>query len=178
MDGKRCEKCPENCLICRSKSECLRCTDSSYSHNGHCVNSCPKLYQPNSNRICVKFPCPAGCKTCKSANICLECFPPLILVPQGICLPCLKKKGLILRNGVCEEVCGDGILYNLSTSNHSCDNGNIKGRGGCSSDCVILSTHTCLREYTLSLQNFDTYDKCRRISRFSFFRNINNNLQV
>ena len=40
--------------------------------------------------------------------------------------------------GVCQEICGDGLLYDLA-----CDDGNTADGDGCSSTCTIEADYVC-----------------------------------
>lgn len=39
----------------------------------------------------------------------------------------------------CDEICGDGILFNLP-----CDDGNLNNGDGCSSTCTVEKDYTCM----------------------------------
>jgi cysteine-rich repeat protein len=44
-----------------------------------------------------------------------------------------------LSGGVCNDICGDGLLYTLP-----CDDGNTINGDGCSSTCSVETDYTCV----------------------------------
>ena len=44
-------------------------------------------------------------------------------------------------NGVCTEICGDGLKFN--SSSYACDDGNLVDLDGCSSTCQVENYYRC-----------------------------------
>lgn len=172
-----CEKCHKLCLKCLSESQCEICTKGHYLYEGKCVKKCPLYFTPNDLGECSKRKCDTTCKVCDELTRCTECLEyvegtktKIVRTHTGKCLPCIKKNGLKVVDGVCMEICGDGILLKLKGSRHNCDDGNQEQGDGCNSDCEVESKHTCLREFNLTPKNARTADQCRTIMKISLFR--------
>ncbi|RKG88959.1 DUF4215 domain-containing protein [Corallococcus terminator] len=57
------------------------------------------------------------------------------------CTPLCTREP-VCSNGVCQEVCGDGLVLNNSTT-EQCDDGNTRARDGCSPTCQLEPGFTC-----------------------------------
>ena len=85
--GSKCEKCPQNCVSCKSDEKCFQCQDNLFygvtcnltcdsacinktcDIRGNCIHGCEKK---KYGRKCDQD-CPTKCKTCRSSSICLTC---------------------------------------------------------------------------------------------------------
>ncbi|XP_030623096.1 proprotein convertase subtilisin/kexin type 5 [Chanos chanos] len=73
---KTCEPCPENCQVCSSPTNCLKCTSSFYLNHGTCEPlECGEgeVEDPDYDEC---MPCEEGCKKCVLYNPkhCLSCI--------------------------------------------------------------------------------------------------------
>jgi hypothetical protein len=71
--------------------------------------------------------CPATCATCRGSNTCATC-----------------SRGYSLNNGVCQSVCGDGLVVGSET----CDTGVITVQAGCI-QCKVVQGYSCLGQPSL-----------------------------
>ena len=116
-------------MTCANGTHCAECSDSSYFHEGSCVEECPIGFLTNSERDCQ--PCSeyiSGCEECSynatQTALCDVCLPTYLMSPDslhcvqdchelntstalfsaknGSCLQCID--GCILcQEGVCQE---------------------------------------------------------------------------
>jgi cysteine-rich repeat protein len=70
-----------------------------------------------------------GCLNCISLTNCISCDTSLFY----------------LSAGVCNDICGDGLLYTLE-----CDDGNTISGDGCSQNCGVEKDFTCVGGSTTS----------------------------
>ena len=70
------------------------------------------------------LPCSDGCLSCQSCYSCTQCRPEYTYNSYS---------------QLCNEVCGDGLRFNLA-----CDDGNNVDGDGCSSDCKIETGYNCM----------------------------------
>ncbi|MFY0580850.1 DUF4215 domain-containing protein [Cystobacter fuscus] len=57
------------------------------------------------------------------------------------CSPLCVREPNCNREGICQAVCGDGVI--LPGTNEQCDDGNTRSNDGCSSDCKSESGFAC-----------------------------------
>jgi cysteine-rich repeat protein len=79
---------------------------------GNYINSYKKC------SVCVMI----GCADCTAEDVCRQCSP-----------------GYALNGAICDEVCGDGMLFVLP-----CDDGNLLDGDGCSKTCQIEQDYDCV----------------------------------
>ena len=137
-----------SCVLCSTISRgCLNCTptactlcDSSLNlilQSPVCV--CASGYFLNPLQQCqlcnTTLP---HCAKCIDGSTCTFCESPYLLNSGSCSLTIVCSHGFYNNSGVCVEICGDGILFNLE-----CDDGNRVGGDGCSADCKVETNYTC-----------------------------------
>ena len=83
-----------------------------------------------------------GCTSTEKINnitFCSYCNFSLHLSLDPITRQCLCLAGYQLQNGVCSDICGDGVLLEAE-----CDDGNVENGDGCSSVCEVEPYHRCV----------------------------------
>ncbi|XP_033117888.1 extracellular matrix protein FRAS1-like [Anneissia japonica] len=144
-----CTACEANCLSCISDSTCLQCVNpSAVLSYGECISTCAEQYYVDPlTRECKE--CDWKCNSCVGPN------------PTD-CLLCMN--GMVLKNDVCVQECGDGY-YQVRSRCRACIGGcqDCDNKGRCTScsppqllrqsECVShcgpgyysdYSTHTCI----------------------------------
>ena len=118
------------CLPCGSMPGCLDCDmdgciscDSIFGFSLNLTEcACDYGHYISPMEVCAQCRI-EGCLDCDSAENCVECDNNSYYLTDG---------------GTCDEICGDGILFNLE-----CDDGNTESGDGCSSSCTVENDWTC-----------------------------------
>lgn len=90
-------------------------------------------------------------------------------------IPCTIKqclKGYYNDSGICREICGDGILFDLE-----CDDGNLVDGDGCSSTCQIETNYTCVNGSSTT-PSLCSYNKPLDLTLTSSTKDIKSNTVV
>ncbi|KAM3611892.1 uncharacterized protein V6R79_025475 [Siganus canaliculatus] len=129
---RRCESCPQDCLVCSASNHCLHCSPGHMLRNGKCVPlQCSEdEVEDAEDEDCLH--CDNGCKMCKlkvsddqtQGTVCLKCEDGYYTVgtdchrscPDGTynvdktmtCAPCEDKHCLICEPSQCHW-CEDGL---------------------------------------------------------------------
>ena len=118
------------------------CDDGNSRSNDGCDSTChlePGYYCPTPGAACQHTVCGdrivQGSEQCDDGNNDLGdgCTPTCILEPN-------------CTNGVCQPVCGDGVILPNNASSgtpEECDDGNNRPGDGCSPTCQIERDYTC-----------------------------------
>lgn len=138
---------------------CSRCYGPTESECTACKIEYKKIISQNScvSPICVKDhywdwitmdcePCYESCSSCTiyGEYECDQCQEGWVRDEDWSCRKCEQYPGLYTNVVlVCEEICGDGILYPNSNVGHTCDDGNLIDGDGCDSSCQIEHGFTC-----------------------------------
>lgn len=87
LKGLKCDKCPQNCVSCKSDEKCFQCESNLFfgetcnftcdracikktcDITGNCIHGCEKK---KYGRKCDQN-CPTKCKTCRNSSNCLTC---------------------------------------------------------------------------------------------------------
>ena len=135
-----CEKCIDNCIACKSKTECEICNIDYFQQpiTKICDKKCPDGYITNTLGSCTKCT-ESSCKTCDST--------------LSVCLTC--PAGQYLYEGKCVVSCPAKITI-ANLANMKCEN--------CQAPCkeCINTTDTCsdcINNYVLT-QDRKCTDKC------------------
>jgi len=90
-----------------------------------------------------------------NSYVCLSCNITINFQYDPNTRSCICQTEYLFKNGLCVEVCGDGII----TSTEVCDDGNRNNGDGCSSLCMTEVNFNCL-----SVSNGPTFtSKCAYI---------------
>lgn len=129
-------KCPNSTFLFTADNSCINCHPLCSSCTGPLENQCTEcssaqnrqlnkttftcdckvsFYAPNNESTCIKEPLP-------------ECPAGFGRDPTGV---------------YCDEICGDGKLYEFE-----CDDGNSENFDGCDSNCKIETNFSCLNNNT------------------------------
>jgi fibro-slime domain-containing protein len=115
-----------------------QCDDGDSIGGDGCDASCriePGFACPAAGGDCRATRCgdglPEGLEQCDDGN--LRAF-------DGCDPSCRREPRCV--GGVCEAVCGDGVI--LPGSAESCDDGNTSGGDGCAPDCTVEDGFTCM----------------------------------
>ena len=149
-----CKSCSLGCLECDAV-KCGKCKEEFLLEDGKC--SCGGGFYVSPALTCEK--CDSICQECSIVpSNCTACFTPSgYYLNDNKCLSCQLTPGYsgglgvnILRqpeeslshyiNQVCHEICGDGILQGQL----ACDDGNLVNGDGCSSECIVETSWTCV----------------------------------
>jgi len=72
-----CTKCQSYCQTCSNLSSCDTCALNLFKHNvlgiTECLNSCPKGFYPDTNRVCQSCPITCGILGCTGPTKCNTC---------------------------------------------------------------------------------------------------------
>lgn len=141
----RCEACVENCQVCSSLTNCLRCdafSETPLLQNEGCVSECqigktPVYDQDFGQCVNCEFPC----ATCQDGN-------------PNFCLTCASGDFQFLFGGQCLPECPEGTTRDLETSEcRGC-------RTGCI-ECDLDDNSICIRCASgLSLFESQCYVEC------------------
>lgn len=107
-----CQSCLASCLTCSSSSACASC------------NSTLNRQLNATSGLCS---CASGYTLNITSDTCYSTGPPTTC-----------QTGYSLVNGICQEICGDGLLFELE-----CDDGNTNNGDGCDSSCHIEADFVC-----------------------------------
>ncbi|KAL4482199.1 hypothetical protein ABPG72_017980 [Tetrahymena utriculariae] len=96
-----CSQFLNNCTICSSQTNCLKCSQNFIQYQGQCIATCDQskgLYTQNNQ--CK--PCVSPCIQCTSATNCILCGDGFILSGNG-CVPCNQL--CLTCNGTSDKNC-------------------------------------------------------------------------
>ncbi|CAN9513173.1 unnamed protein product [Ophioblennius macclurei] len=141
-EWKKCESCPEACIICTAADRCLLCSVGYKLRYGRCVPlECRPGEVSNADSGCV--PCDEGCETCERDDtgdeqhetICLKCEPGFYLLDSDCHLSCPDGTYSVkdtMQCSPCEdthcEVCDHSQCY-------FCEDGFYVSAGECVDHC-------------------------------------------
>lgn len=169
FDANTCLPCATGCLRCTTSPTCLVCdTANNFTKVAGVCECLPGMFlnvnqcQPCGSMAGCLTCDMNGCTSCDpmfgfSLNVTLgvcECNPGYFINSMDVCEQCTAEGCLecddqstctvctstyYLSSGVCLEICGDGLLFNLE-----CDDGNTINGDGCSSVCRVETDYTCV----------------------------------
>lgn len=117
------------------------------------------MYGDVSDNTCKS--CSDSCFDCEYNKYFCTICPNEKILHEGRCVDCEDIYGMEqvpdAPKGVCQEICGDGIL--LENSIHECDDGNNFSDDGCSADCKQENGWLCDVEYDGDNLEEDCKDK-------------------
>lgn len=161
-----CHKLMAGCLICSSAKNCTTCSVGYKMIYGcslvpGCVSvtlssptsTCTNCSEPEFQRTPINGTCQCtighlagrycteiiGCTNIlrnSSGDYCVSCNSMYNF--ELVNSTCVCKQYYELHGEKCEEICGDGFLFNLP-----CDDGNLINGDGCSSTCEIETGYIC-----------------------------------
>lgn len=124
----RCGSCPLNMNYMAAIGGCI-CPDGYYmdpvsnicaASNFNLPSCQSNAYYDTNAQKCLN--CPNNCAICNSSNTCASC-----------------NKGFGVNNGVCQTICGDGVIAGSET----CDTGGVGAQPGCN-QCRVVQGYTCV----------------------------------
>ncbi len=141
----RCRACRENCSVCSTSTNCLKCDPLSSTpllQNEGCVSRCQEGKTPSfANNIGQCINCKEPCATCRDGQ-------------PSYCLSCADGDKQFLFGGQCLAACPEGTTRDLETS--KC----VGCRQGCK-ECDLKDNSICLRcEDGLSLYKKQCLTEC------------------
>ena len=114
------------------------CEDGDSTAGDGCSDVCrlePGYQCPTRGQDCIPTRCgdskPEGTEQCDDGNNDMG---------DGCSPLCVKEPRC--TNGVCQEVCGDGVMLPNSTA-EECDDGNTRANDGCSPTCTLEDGFAC-----------------------------------
>ena len=183
-----------SCLPC--DASCINCTGSG---NNQCSACAPTFILTGTTCACAALQyidpvtgnctaCHYSCTTCDgtASSNCLTCDSANSRSLSGTSCPCISGKFDIGNpacyasncqvgyapdaSGVCQEICGDGVLYVLP-----CDDGNTVSGDGCSSTCNVEANYTC-QGGNLTTASTCSYNQPITLTLLSTTKNLTDNI--
>jgi cysteine-rich repeat protein len=151
-----CSSCMNYYYYNKALGFCFSCNSVCLTCSGPGQNQCISCESPLhlANLTCSVLSCSAGtyvdpvagCTSCSSlfkgslncnSTASFSCQQNYKLINSS-CVFCSSVPGYRMANGICGEICGDGVLIYLQ-----CDDGNNANGDGCSSNCLIEQGWNC-----------------------------------